>query len=200
MKQRGEVGVLAVEHGFRMSEEKTRGEFAGPFWRDYLSSVRNLGGWDDGGHFHTNYIGHPMQGSISGFIQIQNDPRGRMQEFSWSKDYWMSRLKAMGWSAVYSTYFELGFPFSEAALGNVGLKPGKMTYGDLVITPALGTAWLIGEDALDRTLVRWIEGKTDSPAWRAVARGVLNPTRSFANLLRFKPPWHRDVRGLDDLE
>jgi len=31
---------------------------------------------------------------------------------------------------------------------------------------------------------------------RAFARGMLNPSRSFANMMRGKLPWHRDNRPL----
>ena len=68
----------------------------------------------------------------------------------------------------------------------------KMGHVDLVITLTLGTVWVIGEDAVDLYLVRFIERKTQSPTWRAIARSVLNPMRTAANVLRFKYPWYRD--------
>jgi hypothetical protein len=49
--------------------------------------VSKLGGWADGGRFFTNYISHPMEDSVAGFIQIQNDPQGHRQEFGKSKQY-----------------------------------------------------------------------------------------------------------------
>ncbi|HVF86504.1 MAG TPA: hypothetical protein VM866_02900, partial [Pyrinomonadaceae bacterium] len=148
--------------------------------------------WDDGGRFFTNYLAHPLQGAATGFIQIHNDPKGMRQQFGRSKDYWTSRLKAMGWAAAMSTQFELG-PISQAAIGNVG-KARKLTYVDLVVTPTLGTTLLVGEDALDRFVVRWVEDKTDNFYLRIATRMLLNPSRSCANLLRFKKPWQRDNR------
>jgi len=191
---------LTVMHSFRLiTEPETRAELRGPFFKEYFASVRGLRGWRDGDEFYVNYVGHPMQGAISGFIQIQNDPKA-VRDLANTPEYWKSRLKAMGWAALVSTQFELG-PLGEAGIGNVGLKPSKkskhpMGYVDLVITPTVGTAWVIGEDALDRYLIRKIEIKTRNRVVRAMARSFFNPTRSFANLLRFKPPWHRDNRSL----
>jgi len=189
--------LLGVQHGYAMTQEKTRRELRGPFFKDYFTSVSKLGGWADGGRFFTNYISHPMQGSITGFIQIQNDPHGIRQKFGKSSGYWTSRLKAMAWSAAYSIQFELG-PISQSSIGNVGLhtsldgKKRKMSYVDLVVTPTLGTAWVIGEDFLDRFVVRRLEVKISAPFLRNATRMLLNPMRGFANMLRFKTPWYRD--------
>jgi hypothetical protein len=187
---------LGVQHTFRMTELKTRRELGGPFFRDWFDAVKSLRGWDDGGRQFTNYVAHPMQGAISGYIQIQNDPKGIRQEFGRSKAYWKSRMKAMGWAAIWSTQFELG-PVSQASIGNVGAgeyEAKKMAYVDLVITPTVGTAWLVAEDAIDAYLLGWIESRTDKRFVRNVARMALNPMRSCANVLRFKPMWHRDTR------
>lgn len=188
---------LGVQHGYALTQAKTRRALKGPFWKDYFRAVAGTSGWADGGRFFTNYISHPMQGAISGYIQVQNDPRGINEEFSRSRRYWTSRLKAMAWTAAYSTQFEIG-PISQSSIGNVGLyssldgKKRKMAYGDMVVTPTLGTAWLVGEDALDRYLVRWVEGRTDRLLWRGLARVLFNPMRGAANLIRFKTPWYRD--------
>ena len=185
---------LAVQHGYRMTEPKTQRELRGPFFKDYFRSLKNLKGWDDGGRFFTNYVAHPMQGAVTGFVFVQNDPRSISREFGSSREYWTGRLKAMAWSAAWSTQFEIG-PVSQASLGDVGKKSGKLTYVDLVITPTVGVGWLVAEDALDRFVVRRIETKTDNLFVRITARTVLNPTRTAANLLRFKKPWHRDTRN-----
>ncbi len=181
---------LAIQHGYAFTQPKTREAIKGKFWKDYVKSVKSLHGWADGGRFFTNYIAHPMQGSFLGFIQVQNDPKGLKQQFGASGDYWRSRLKAMAWSAAWSTQFEIG-PLSQASIGNVGLK-GKQTYIDIVVTPTVGTAWLIAEDAIDRFLIKRIESATDNFYVKMFSRGLLNPTRTIANLFRFKVPWHRD--------
>ncbi len=184
--------LLAIQHGYAMTQPKTRRELKGPFFKDYFESLGNLGGWEDGGRFFTNYIAHPLQGAATGFIQIHNDPKGMRQQFGSSKKYWKSRLKAMGWSAAMSTQFELG-PISQASIGNVG-KARKLTYVDLVVTPTIGAALIVSEDALDRFVVRWVEDRTRNFYLRIATRMLLNPSRSCANLLRFKKPWKRDNR------
>ena len=191
---------LAISHGFRLATEPgTRAELKGPFFKDYSASVRSLRGWADGDPAFVNYIGHPMGGSVAGFIQIQNDPIGLKQEVGLSnKKYWHSRMRAMAWAAAYSTQFELG-PFSEASLGNVGLKPGAnskhpMAWVDLVITPTMGTGWLVGEDLLDRYLISWIESKISNRTLIIIMRTFLNPTRSFANMHRGVLVWTRENR------
>jgi len=181
---------LAIQHGYAFTQPKTREAIKGKFWKDYIKSVKSLHGWADGGRFFTNYIAHPMQGSFLGYLQIQNDPKGLKQKFGTSGDYWRSRLKAMAWSAAWSTQFEIG-PLSQASIGNVGLK-GKQTYIDIVVTPTVGTAWLIAEDAIDRFLIKRIERATDNFYVKMFSRGLLNPTRTIANLFRFKTPWYRD--------
>lgn len=190
---------MGIQHAFRLAtEEGSRADLKGPFIKDYFTTVTKLRGWDDGDPFIVNYIGHPMMGSVTGYIQIQNDPRGIGQELSLTKSYWKSRLKAFGWSFAYSTQFELG-PVSEASLGNVGIRPygGRkhpMAYVDIAVTPVVGTAWLVGEDALDKYLIRQLDRKVDNRMLRALLRSFLNPTRSMANVLRGKYPWDRDDR------
>jgi len=181
---------LSIQHGYAFTQPKTRRDLSGPFFRDYFRSVASIGKWGDGGKFFTNYVAHPMQGSLLGFVWVQNDPKGKAAAFGRSKSYWRSRAKALAWSAAWSTQFELG-PVSQASIGNVGLH-GKQTWVDIVVTPTVGTAWLVAEDALDRYLIRRIERKTDNRFVRIVARMIFNPTRSSANLLRFEKPWRRD--------
>jgi hypothetical protein len=190
---------LGIQHAFRLAtEEGTRADLKGPFFRDYFKALRSLRGWNDSDPFIVNYIGHPMMGSVTGFIQVQNDPRGIAEEVGLKKSYWQSRLKAFGWSFAYSTQFELGL-MSEASLGNIGIRPyGKaknpMAYVDLVVTPVVGAGWLVGEDLLDRYVIRFIEDRIGNRTLRKLVTGFLNPTRSFANLLRGKAPWYRDNR------
>ncbi|MEZ5395482.1 MAG: hypothetical protein R2724_22055 [Bryobacterales bacterium] len=100
---------LTFQHAFRLTQEKTVDQLGGPFFKDYWRSAKNLGGWEDGDSMFTNYVAHPMQGAVSGYIQIQNDPRGAALVFGASdKQYWKSRLRATAFAALYSTQFELG--------------------------------------------------------------------------------------------
>jgi hypothetical protein len=192
---------MAIEHGFRLgTQADTRESLKGPFFRDYFRSVRGLRGWGDGDPFLTNYIGHGMMGAVTGYMWLNNDPASREAGLKFSREYFKHRLRALTFSAVYSTQFELG-PLSEASLGNVGIKPGKksphpMSYTDIVVTPTVGTLWLLGEDALERFVVRPVEGRTANRFVRVMVRSWLNPSRSFANLLRGKWFWYRDDRRL----
>lgn len=186
---------LSLQHGARLYQKKTRRELAGPFWKDYADSVTSIEGWGDGDGVVTNYVGHPMQGAITGYIQVQNDPVGMGLEFQNTSAYWKSRLLAMGWSACYSTQFEVGL-ISESTIGNVGKKAGTSGLSDFVITPAGGFGLMVAEDSVDRHFIRRLEARTASVAWRRFYRVALNPSRSVANILRLKVPWHRDTRVL----
>jgi len=173
-------------------EPGTRASIQGPFWRNYLHDIQNIHGWQDGDGILTSYIAHPMEGAMAGFIERQNDPKYRNVEFGSSQRYWTSAMRSLGFSTVYNIAWSLS-PYGEAGLGNVDIHapPG-------IVDPAgselMGIAWMIGEDAIDRYLIKRIENRYKNPAIRAFARGGLNPIRSYANLARFKVPWHRDSR------
>jgi len=185
---------LGVQHTSRLAQKKTRREFGGPFFPDYFESVTNIRTWSDQDGILTNYVGHPMIGAMAGYLQIENDPRGRRIQFDLSSgDYWRSRLKALAWSAAYSTQFEIG-PFSEASLGNVGKKPPTMAWVDLVVTPTGGLGLILLEDYLDHRFIRRLE---QSGGFKArLYRVLLNPNRAVANILRWKLPSYRDDRPL----
>ena len=206
--------LLSVQRGVDiMTERDTRVNLRGPFLKDYFRSVANTHGWRDGDSFKTNYLAHPFQGAVTGFIEIENDPKGMYKKFEWTRSYWKSRLRAMGWATAYSTNFEIGLGISEAMIGNVGLpaqyrapgsKPrpanGGMGFVDMVITPTVGTGFLVGEDILDRYVIAKIENHTSNTLLQVSMRIILNPMRSSANLLRAEKPWHRDSRGRSLIE
>ena len=185
-----------LQHAVRIGfQTRTRTRLGGPFFRDYFESIKSIHGWGDQDPWFINYVAHPMQGAISGYIQVQNDPAARGVEFGATKEYWHSRLKALAWNTAYSTQFEIG-PFSESSIGNVGQRKGTSGYVDLVITPTGGFAWQIAEDWLDKRFIqRWEDG-TDSVAKRTFYRIALNPGRAIANMLRGKGPWYREGRAL----
>ncbi len=186
---------LGIQHGFRLATEPgTREGMKGPFFDNYARSVGNLHGWADGDEFYVNYIGHPIQGAVAGFLFTQNDKtRFKYVEFGKKRDYWKSRLRATAFSALYSAQFELG-PMSEATVGSIQTRFPQQGFVDLVATPAFDLGWMIAEDALDKYFIKWLEGRFRNPYVMVLVRGGLNPTRSFANVLRFKVPWHRDTR------
>ncbi|MBA2620760.1 MAG: hypothetical protein H0U87_06130 [Acidobacteria bacterium] len=79
---------LGIQHGYRLATQKgTRRHPAGPFFRDWAQSVKNLRGWRDGNRFFINYVGHPLQGELTGRIFVNNSDRAKSQQFGKSKKY-----------------------------------------------------------------------------------------------------------------
>ncbi len=201
---------LLVIHGGRLAMDAQSRDLLThrPFWHDWWVSTKSevLTRWGDGDSFVVNYIGHPLQGAISGYIQIQNDPRGRALKIGRSSEYWKSRLKATAWAAVFSAQLEAGPILSEAAIGNEGgfsyvhgcppdcRHPETLTNGtglmDWVITPVIGLGWILVEDSMEKYVVDRLAGS--NPKFRyKVLLGALNPARTMANVLQGKLPWYR---------
>src|SRR5271165_4644130 len=146
-------GLLStgIMHTFNLwTEAGTRDALYGPWAADWLRSVGELRGWSDSDRFVAPYVGHSIQGSIFGYILRQNDPKYRDVQWGDGRDYFMSLLRSMAFSAVWHTQWKIGVA-SEDSIGNVMLhaSPGFIT---LVDTPTLGTVTMIGEDALDLRL------------------------------------------------
>lgn len=185
---------IGVEHSFRLiAEPYTRSRLRGKFFPDWGRSIGNLHGWGDGDPFLINYVGHPMEGAVTGYLFIQNDPKSQKLQFGRNRDYWRGRAKATAFAFVSSELFELG-PFSEATLGNAQRYFPQQGLVDHVITPTVGLVWIIGEDWIDKQIIQKIEAHTTNPYWKMLARGGLNPARSMANAMRLEKPWHRDNR------
>lgn len=185
---------LGVQHAFRLATEPgTREGMRGPFFRGWMDSVRSLHGWSDGDPFYVNYIGHPMQGAVSGYIWTHNDRDYIGAEIGRNSFYWKSRLRATAYSWVYSTMFEIG-PLSEASIGKIQSRYPQQGFVDHVVTPVIGLGWMISEDALDKYVIQRFEERFENPYLRLMLRGVLNPSRSFANAMRLKVPWAREDR------
>ncbi len=191
--------LLGIEHGYRLLDPKqpyTRQALRGPFFKDWFDTAKTLSGWTDGDSYMINYIGHPVQGAVSGRILIQNDPRSKHLDVCYNWEYGKSRLKAFGFALFYGLQFELG-PISEASIGNS--QPSACchhptSYVDLVITPTVGMGWLVGEDLADRYFMGYLERRTRNRPLIIAARILSNPSRSMANILRIKWPWYRDTR------
>lgn len=192
---RQSAAFTGIQHAFRLGTEPgTRSGMKGPFWGGYADSVGNLHGWGDGDVFYVNYVGHPIQGAVSGMIYLQNDPQARLLRAGRDPRYWRSRMKAAGVSWAYSTWFEIG-PVSEASIGKIQARRPQQGFVDHVITPIVGTGWLIAEDFLDEKVILPFERRFHNTWARMMMRSWLNPSRSFSNALRLKVPWYRDSRG-----
>lgn len=185
---------LSVQQSFRAAADSdTRNNLGGKFFGGYWNSLRNLHGWSDGDPFIVNYVGHPIQGAISGYIWIHNDLRFRNAEFGRNKEYWTSRLRAMAFAGVYSEQFEIG-PISEASIGHIQSRFPQQGFVDHVVTPTVGMGWMVAEDAMDRYVISRIERHTRKRWVRIIARGFLNPAHSFANCMELDLPWNRETR------
>ena len=185
---------ISIQHAWRFVHENGTVDAVayGPWYHDWIDSIGETRGWDDGDGWHASYVGHPLNGGIYGFIEQNNDPLYRKVEWGDGRIYWMSRIRAMAFAAAASTQWTLG-PMSEASLGNVQLhaSPGFI---DLVNTPGLGVMEMMGEDLLDRYVIIPVENHTANPWFILVCRTLMNPARSFANLMAFKYGWTRETR------
>jgi hypothetical protein len=212
-----------VENSFRAaSDDQIRLMLAKkPLWHDYFASTKqfNMRRWNDGDDFLVNYVGHPLQGSVADFIFIQNDPVGRQLEISSNPLYWKSRFHAFLWSLAYSTHSEISF-LGEAGIGNEGgwtypircktagcpqWHPGwhytnNTGWVDFTITPTVGFLWMLAEDSLDRFVSDHFQGGDRFNLGLAFMRGAVNPSRTFANLMRLHAPWYRDFQHDPELE
>jgi hypothetical protein len=184
---------VALEHGFRLlTEPGTRSGLKGRLLANYANAVSSLHGWADGDEFYVNYVGHPMQGSVAAFLWTHNDRSYRDVHFSRNPLYWKGRLRAAAFAWAYSTQFEIG-PLSEASLGGIQSVYPQQGLVDHIITPSLGMAWMIGEDSIDRYLIRRVEARTSNRWVRRLVRSGLNPARSLANFLGGHAPWYRET-------
>jgi hypothetical protein len=181
-------------HSFRLATEQgTREGLHNSIFGGYFKALGAMHGWSDGDTYYENYLGHPIQGAVSGYIWVHNDPRYRTVQFGADRDYWMSRLRAYAFSWAFSEQFEIGL-ISEASIGQIQRHCCAYGFVDHVITPNGGLVWMVAEDALDRYVTLPIENRTRSTAVRILARTALNPPQSFANLMMLQKPWHRENR------
>lgn len=185
---------LAIMHAFRYATEPgTRNGGIG-LGRPYLKAVGNLHGWADGDPFYVNYVGHPMQGAVAAQIWSSNDPGYNSAEFGRNAAYWKAKLRGTAFAWGFSEQFEIG-PISEASIGRIQTAFPQQGFVDHVITPSLGLVWMLAEDSIDKFVIKKAEAQAEQPWLRAIMRVGLNPTRTLANLVGGKAPWHRDTRA-----
>ena len=189
-----ELRFLAIEHGFRLATEPGTRDGGFGLGRSYWNSVSSLHGWADGDPFYVNYVGHPMNGSVAGYIWLQNDPRFRTVEFGKDPAYWKAKLRGAAFAWAQSEQFEIG-PFSEASIGKIQSQFPQQGFVDHAITPVMGLAWTLAEDSLDKYVIKRVEDHTRNHYIRLFLRMGLNPTRTFANVIGLRAPWTRDTRA-----
>jgi len=189
------LSYLGVMNGFRIGTEAgTREGLRNSVVGGYFKSLGAMHGWSDGDGYYENYLGHPIEGAVSGYIWIHNDSRYRVVQFGADRDYWMSRLRAYGFAWAFSEQFEVG-PIGEASIGQIQRYCCAYGFVDHVITPNGGLVWMLAADALDRYVTVPFENRSHNTVLRILARVGLNPPQSFANLMMFQYPWHRENRA-----
>lgn len=187
--------LASLEHMTRlMLQPDTRRALSGPFIADYRHSLKRPRGWNDGNPWAVNYIGHPIHGAAAGFVWLSAQ-REKPVPLEFSRRFWSSRGQAALWAAAYSVQFEWG-PFSEASIGNVGMRPGTTGWVDHVMTPVGALGMMVLEDWVDHKLVLRIERATGNRFVRAAARIGLNPSRSMSAMSQGQMPWTRADRTL----
>jgi hypothetical protein len=181
-----------------------------PFVHDWFASYAgyNMKRWGDGDDFLVNDVGHPLEGAVFARVFLQNSPNSQVV-IGKNRRYWMSRLKALGWAAAWSTETEIG-PLSETNIGNQGgftyvpdcgtylfclnnpkyPKPPNNNTGwtDFVVTPLVGMAWVLGEDTIDKYIVTPI-AVNHRIIGGIILRSALEPSRSFAAIFSGRYPW-----------
>jgi hypothetical protein len=184
------VHMLTWQHAFRiLTQEKTRVGLRQPMFPQWGADIRAIPrSWGDGDGFVTNYVGHPYMGSIMGFLEVMHHPVDSRVEMG-DAEYWRTRSVTLAATAAASLQFEIG-PLSEASLG---LNPSKQGLVDFVMTPIMGTGFLVAEDALDKYVIAKLEAGKGVKTKRFL-RCALNPGRMAANLFAFRAPWTRDTR------
>ena len=154
-------------------------------------------------------------GAISGYIELQNDPRGRDLRISRDRAYWNSRFRGSLWATAYSTESEIGplggeagifheggytYPINcvkkSSALGRCENPSAESTnntgWVDFIITPVVGTLWLNGEDTIDRYITNPLVANHPNGFGYKVIRSTRNPPRSLPTKLRGRYPWYRN--------
>jgi len=203
---------LMLEHAFRVADDPSlRYSLShAPFFHNWFASYKgyNLKRWSDGDNFLVNDIGHPLQGAVASRIFLQNSPRGTAL-IGRDPAYWTSRLKAMAWAAAFEVQWKIG-PLSETSLGNAGgwlYVPGcgdrrtclsnpkylesptnNTGLSDWIVTPIVGTGWVMLEDTLDKYVAAKVAVK-HRILGGMILRTALEPSRSFAGLFMGKLPW-----------
>jgi len=191
---RSALRFLGVMDAFRWATEQDTRNGGFGLGDGYIRAVTNLHGWADGDPYYVNYFGHPAQGAISSRLFLNHDPRYRKFEFGGHPGYWKGKLRAAAFSFAFSEQFELGL-VSEASIGRIQNRFPQQGFVDHVIIPTVGFGLSVAEDAVDRYIIQTLEGRIRNRWARLALRTALSPTRSFANVMDRKAPWHRETRA-----
>lgn len=117
---------LGVMHSFHIATEV--GTREGLHNNVFGGSFRALGamhGWSDGDGYYENYLGHPIEGAVSGHTWVQNDPRYRAVQFGTDRDYW----RAASAPSAYGAWW-----WPKASGSNQALACGQLRLGRARVT------------------------------------------------------------------
>jgi hypothetical protein len=181
------------EHVMRLAtQDFTRQQLKGKFWPEYFDSVHVPEKWGDKDGWQVNYIGHAISGGAYTRIWMdQREPRNPSKS-----QYLKSIGKAFIYTALFSVQYEMG-PMSEASIGNVGLNREDLGWNDYIWTPIGGVLWTMGEDAIDKYALSWLDRHVPFVMAKAAARMIANPSRMLANIGQNRSPWGRQDRTIN---
>jgi hypothetical protein len=181
------------EHVMRVATQSfTREQLKGEFWPEYFDSVRVPEHWHDKDGWEVNYLGHAIHGGA--FTRIWLEQR---EGKATSKTQYFKQLgRAFVYTSIFSLQYEIG-PMSEASIGNVGLNREDVGWVDLVWTPIGGVLWTMGEDAIDKYALTWVDKHVPFKMAKVAARLIGNPSRMLANVSQNRSPWSRPDRDID---
>lgn len=167
------------------------GGVCGKFWDKWGSAFSNLDRWPDGDSPETNYLEHGwIEGATFISVYMQNNAyckNGEDKIKILSKQYLKTIGKATLFAGVWSTEFEIG-PISESTIGPD--RYNKNGIVDYIITPVGGALTATGELIIYRkATVPMLRSKYRVVRVLGKVSSTLTPGRSFANLMRGKPPW-----------
>lgn len=172
------------------TQQESRAELKGPFFKDWFASVHIPRKWGDEDSWQVNYIGHAIHGSAAARIWLDQRERPATKT-----EYVQSMGRALVFAAIFSELFENG-PISEASIGNVARLQDRTGWVDHVWTPVGGVLWAMAEDAIDKYVLTQIDRHVPMLLPRVAARLILNPGRMLANVSQNRAPWYRADRPL----
>jgi hypothetical protein len=155
-----QLRIDAIFHFKRMTEPKTRlhTDHYG-YFKGYVEAVQGYvehgPRWSDGDPFLINNVNHPIMGSISSHVYMNNDRRCSAVGYG-EPGYWSCLRRATVYAVIASANWEFNPLLSESALGHVGKAHtcvnGKCTgeggWTDFVMTPFGGLGFsLVGDIA-----------------------------------------------------
>jgi hypothetical protein len=193
---------ISASHVDRILHEPfTRAQLQGHVFQDWKTIVKNWewSHWNDGDRDFTTYIGHSSQGNLAGWIYRNNDDDGGIEQNFHDPRYRRIIRNSFLVETAYAWQWKLG-PLSEATIGHVGLHYDPVRHtnrsgmDDLIMDEVGGTIMMVGEDWLDKHIMRPYERHHHGHVSTDILRMFLGLNQTYANMLSFRKPWYRQGR------